>query len=95
MAQGVSREGFDAEWRGFDLLTVEGDMVNRFEYFDEADLDAALAKFDQLSLPARRPENAASRMIEQFLAHFAVRDWDAMAQILANNISTEGIVAGW
>ena len=32
-----------------DILTVEGDMVNRAEVFDEADLDAALARFEQLS----------------------------------------------
>src|SRR5262249_6505302 len=51
VGHGVSREGFDAEWRGVDLLTVEGDMVDRCEVFDEADLDAALAKFDELSRP--------------------------------------------
>ena len=52
---GVSREGFDAEWHGVDLLTVEGDMVNRCEAFDDADLDTAIAKFDQLSQPAPQP----------------------------------------
>ena len=44
------------------LLTVEGDMVNRCELFDEADLDAALARFEQLSRPAPRLENAASQV---------------------------------
>ena len=48
-AHGTSQEGFDAEWRGVDILTVDGDMVNRCEVFDEADLDAALAKFEELS----------------------------------------------
>ncbi len=47
-AHGTSREGFDAEWRGIDLLTVEGDLFNRCEVFDEADLDAALARFEEL-----------------------------------------------
>ena len=42
-------------------LTVEGDLINRCELFDEADLDAALARFDELSRPAPRLENAASR----------------------------------
>ena len=51
----VSHEGFDAEWREVNILTVEGDMVNRCEIFDEADLDAALAKFDELS-----PHDAAA-----------------------------------
>ncbi len=43
VAHGTSHEGFDAEWRGIDVLTVEGDLINRCEMFDEADLDAALA----------------------------------------------------
>ena len=30
-------------------LTVEGDRISRCEKFDEADLDAALARFDELS----------------------------------------------
>ena len=42
-------------------LTVEGDRVNRCEIFDETDLDAALARFDELQPQAPRLENAASR----------------------------------
>ena len=53
VAHGTSQEGFDAEWRMIDLLTVEGDLINRCEIFDEADLDAALARFDELSRPRR------------------------------------------
>jgi len=45
---GTSQEGFDAEWRMIQVLTVEGDRVNRCELFDEADLKAALARFDEL-----------------------------------------------
>ncbi|HYB82615.1 MAG TPA: hypothetical protein VED43_13410, partial [Mycobacterium sp.] len=44
-AHGTSLEGFDAERRMIQLLTVEGDRVDRCELFDEADLDAALARF--------------------------------------------------
>ena len=62
-AYGTSQEGFDAEWREVDLLTVEGDLISRSELFDEADLDAALARFDELSSPAPRLENAASRAL--------------------------------
>ena len=50
-AKGTSREGFDAEWLMIVLLTVEADLCNRVELFDEADLDAALARFDELSPP--------------------------------------------
>ncbi len=30
------------------LTAVEGDLVNRSELFDEADIDTALARFDEL-----------------------------------------------
>ena len=64
-------------------------MVNRCELFDEADLDAAIARFEQLSQPAPRLENAASQVSERFLAHFAARDWDAVAQLSADDMSTD------
>ena len=49
--KGTSTEGFDAEWREIVLIALEGDLINRCEMFDEADLDAALAKFDELDRP--------------------------------------------
>ena len=70
-AHGTSQEGFDAEWRAIDLLTVEGDLINRCEVFDEADLDAALARFDELQPQTPRLENAASQVAERF--HGALR----------------------
>jgi class 3 adenylate cyclase len=85
---GSSREGFDAEWRAIDLLTVEGDQITGCEIFDEADLDAALARFEERH-PQTRLENAATRTVEQFFARFAVRDWDAMAELLADNVSAD------
>ena len=80
----TSHGGFDAEWRGIHVLTVAGDLISRFEVFDEADLDAAIERFDQLSRPAPRLENAASQVAERFLAHFASQQWDAMAEMLAD-----------
>ena len=65
-ANGTSQEGFDAEWRVISLVTVEGDLINRSELFDETDLDAALARFDELSRPAPQLENAASQVDERF-----------------------------
>ena len=53
-AHGTSQEGFDAEWRVITVLTVDGDLINRCELFDEADIDAALARFDELSRPTPR-----------------------------------------
>ena len=74
------------------FVTVDGDLINRCEIFDEADLDAALARFDELSRPAPRLENAASRVDERFRAYFAARDWDAMAEMLADDISATIVV---
>jgi hypothetical protein len=34
------------------LLSIEGAMISRCEVFDKPDLDAALARFDELSQPA-------------------------------------------
>ncbi|OBI56838.1 BTAD domain-containing putative transcriptional regulator [Mycobacterium sp. E787] len=82
--RGTSREGFDAEWREVALLTASGDAGSRYEVFEEADLDAAIARFDQLSRPAPRLKNAASQVAECFLAHFSTGDWDAMAKLLAD-----------
>jgi hypothetical protein len=46
---GTSQSGFLAEWRMVDLMTFEGHLMNRSELFDEADLGAALARFDELN----------------------------------------------
>ena len=64
-----------------DVFTVEGDLLNRCEIFDEADLDAALARFDELSRQTPRLENAASRVYDRFKTCFAARDWDALTEI--------------
>ncbi len=51
-ADGRSRGGFVAEWRIVELLMTAADGTNRCELFDEADLDIALARFDDLGHPA-------------------------------------------
>ena len=89
VAQGTAQQGFNAEWRAIDVLTVERDLINRCELFDEADLDAALARFDELHPQTTRVENAASRAVERYLAHFARREWDALAETLADDISLD------
>ena len=95
VTHGVSHEGFEAEWREVDVLTVEGNIVNHCEVFDESDIDAALAKFNELSRQTPRLENAASQMGDRFLANFAAGDWDAMAEILADDYYTDAAVTSW
>ena len=48
----TSRESFEAEWRDVVLLTFRGDSMSRCEVFEESDLDAALARFDELNRAA-------------------------------------------
>jgi hypothetical protein len=86
---GTSQEGFDAEWRQISLLTVQGNLINRCEIFDEVDLDAALARFDELRPPARRLENAAIRVSERLFAGFAEGEWDSIRDILAEDFSQD------
>jgi hypothetical protein len=59
--RGTSQEGFEAEWRETAFLTFDGEKISRCEVFDEADLEAALARFDELNRQVPHLENAASR----------------------------------
>ena len=61
-------------------MTVNGDLISRGEIFDEADIDAALARFDELHRQTTRMENAASRTINRLFAHDGARDWAAIAR---------------
>jgi hypothetical protein len=88
-AEGTSPEGFDAEWREISLSIVDGDMISRCELYDAADVDAALARFDELSRPAPRLENAASQVTERLWAHFMAREWDAVARQMAQNVAAD------
>lgn len=84
-ARGRSSAGFDAEWRVIQLLMLEGEELSRCEIFDENEVDAALARFDELR-PDRPPlENAASRAYHRLNAAMTARDLDAVAAMLADD----------
>ena len=85
VANETSQEGFHAEWRVVSVFTVEGDMVNRCEVFDEAAIDDAIARFEELSRSAPRLENTASRANARLIAYVNARDWDSAASILADD----------
>ncbi len=84
-ASGTSQQGFDTEEQGIGVLKVQGDLINHFELFDDVDLEAALATFDELNRPAPRLENAASRVLQRFHARFAAQNWAAMADMMADD----------
>ena len=64
---------------------VQGDLINHFELFDDVDLEAALATFDELSRPAPRLDNAASRVLQRFHANFVAQNWAAVAEMMADD----------
>jgi hypothetical protein len=86
---GTSPDGFDAEWLEVTLVTLDGDLINRIEVFDEADLDAALARFEELQPRAPRLENAATRVYEKLLAYYAARDWSAVSEIVSADLYSD------
>jgi hypothetical protein len=84
IAEGTSKDGFDAEWRDIILLTLDGDLIDRCELFDEADLDAALARFDELHSQKTQLENVASRVDGRLIDCYADRDWARVVELLAD-----------
>ncbi len=93
-AHGTSQEGFEAEWRVINLLTVDGDLLSRVEIFDDTDIDAALARFDELSRPAPALENAASQVAERFNTCFVAEIGTRWRRHLLSTISRT-IAVGW
>ena len=85
----TSQEGLEVESGEIIILMVDGDLLSRCEIFNETDLDAALARFEELHPQTPRLENPASQVTERFQAHFAARDWAAMGEILADGFSSD------
>ena len=74
-AYGTSPEGFDAEWRMIQLVILEGDLLSRCEVFDETDLDAALARFDELEQATASFGNVATRTWARAPTHSTAATW--------------------
>ena len=88
VSKGTSQQAFEAEWREICLLTVDGELFSGCELFDEPNLDAALERFEELHPQTRQLENAASRVLARVWASFATRDWDAVAETMAEDFSS-------
>ncbi|OBK97838.1 hypothetical protein A5645_04890 [Mycobacterium asiaticum] len=54
-ARGTDGDGSDVEWRAINVYTVIDEMISRNEMFDEPDLGAALARFDELTARQASP----------------------------------------
>ena len=78
---GIDEEGRISLQIWFDLEDMEAAI---------AELDAAHGRFEEdAHRQARRLENAASKVAERHSAHFAARDWDALAKVLAEDFVTD------
>ena len=74
------------QWREVAVSTVEGDLINRCELFDETDLDVA-REIRTMSRPLPAGKAATGR--STLLGNFPARGWDVMAQILAVDFSLD------
>jgi hypothetical protein len=83
VTKGNSQQGFYAEYRDIAVVTVAGELPNRFEMFDESELDAALARFDELSRSAHSMENAATRTWARLVDAYNCRNLDAFVALTA------------
>jgi hypothetical protein len=82
---GTSQEGFDFELREIAIFAFDGDKVCRFEMFDEADLDAALAKFDELDRSAPLLENASTRTWARLVDAYNRRDMSSFLALMTED----------
>lgn len=82
VAKATSNDGFEAEWRETAVYIIDGGLIDRCELFDGNDLDAALARFEELQPHPTRLENAASQTAQRFLTCFAARDWPALTEMM-------------
>ncbi len=59
------------------------------DLYEEDDLDAALAKFEDLTRPKPHPENAASRADARFNMLFAERRFDEIGEMFTDDLRVE------
>lgn len=71
---GTAAGGWGAEHCEITLLTFDGDTIKNCEMFDQSDLDAALARFDELGSVPTHLTNAATRMNVRLAEVFNDRD---------------------
>src|SRR6202012_3447575 len=84
--EGTDAHGNELQWGRTFLFLANGPRV---EVYEEDFVDAALARFEELRPQVRRLANAASQAGERSSAHFAARDWDALAKVVADDIVTD------
>jgi hypothetical protein len=82
--EGTDLHGNELQWARICLISFASGRA-RMDVYEEDDLDAALARFEELHPHRRRLENAATRVYECLHAQFTARDWDGITAILADD----------
>ena len=82
----VDTDGAEVQWVGNVSWMFE---QSRADMYEADDLDAALARLKESHTQPPRLENAASRVGDRYFEHFAARDWDGLADDLAENLYNE------
>ncbi len=81
----VDALGTETEWRSLLLVEVHDSLVMRWEEFDVDSIDAALARFDELTVPTDRLSNRASATAARARDAFFARDIETMLEQYASN----------
>ena len=89
LSAGESREGLAVENLNLHVGIFSEGVLTRLEIFGEADLDAALARFEALRRTPTRLENLATRAQDQKRTLFMDRDWSALGRLIAVDYTFE------
>lgn len=95
LGHGTDPEGGHFELSFYCLIVAEGDLVSRLEILRADDAAAAVARFDELTAPPP-PQlwNLAGGRAEALADRLLARDWDGIADLLAQNAIAEDRRAG-
>ena len=87
---GTSHEGFDAEWRGVNLMTVDGEMVSRMRGIRRGRPRRRAREVRRAAADRHRVwKTRQAKWLSASWRTIAARDWDAMAEILADDFSSD------
>jgi ketosteroid isomerase-like protein len=86
---GTSKDGFTAEWTEVNALVIREGRIARAEIYPDDELDAALARFEELRPTAELLDNAATRLQDGFADAFTRGAWDECEALMADDFTCE------
>ncbi|MEX2538614.1 MAG: nuclear transport factor 2 family protein [Actinomycetota bacterium] len=90
VARGTNAEGGTIEVAYINVFEIRDGLAQHIERFATDDLEAALVRFEELRRgtpdASRRLENDATRAVARVADTFARRDWEALADVFAEDL---------